>query len=290
MPSFGHASHIPGWMKRAFAPTRVFVIVGALSGGAAVHHPLLAQSPPDTEYAALQRADWPALYSQMLLVGGLIAVDQSSRDWGHDLLGSGDGSWAAVGNWYGGRSATPYIVAGTLGLAALNEGSRGVARGAAILAGTYAGVLAAQIPKFAFGRMRPRDGPDPWSVDPFSAHESFPSGHATFAFAFAGAVDEATSGWIPAAGVFGLATVTALARLRSDAHWLSDVVAGALIGSWVGKGVTARTLESFGLRDDTPAIADPGTEPNRIDPESGSPRSQVDLIVTPGYVGLQWRF
>ncbi len=277
-------------MKSAFAPTRVFVIVGALSGGAAVYHPLPAQSPPYTEYTALERADWPALYSQLLLVGGLIAVDQSSHDWFHDLFGSGDGSWASVGNWYGDRGATPYIVAGTLGLAALSEGSRGFGRGAAILAGTYAGVLAAQVPKFAFGRKRPRDGPDPWSVDPFSAHESFPSGHATFAFAFAGAVDEATSGWIPTTGAFGLATVTALARLRSDAHWLSDVVAGALIGSWVGRGVTARTLESFGLRDDTPAIADPGTDSDSVDPETRSPRSQVDLIVTPGYVGLQWRF
>jgi membrane-associated phospholipid phosphatase len=277
-------------MKRAFAPTRIFVVIGALSGGAVPPAALSGQTPPELDYTAPQTADWPEAYSRLLLVGGLILVDQTSRNLGHSLLGRGDRSWAAVGNWYGGRSATPYIVAGTLGLAALSEGSRGMARGAAILAGTYAGVMAAQVPKFVFGRVRPRDGSDPWLVDPFSAHESFPSGHATFAFAFASAVDEATSGWIPAVGAYGLATVTALARVRSDAHWFSDVVAGALIGTWVGGAVTARTLEGFGLRDEAPVITRPRTGPEGLDSGVVSPRSRVQPVLTTGYIGLQWRF
>lgn len=74
-------------------------------------------------------------------------------------------------------------------------------------------------------------------------HTSFPSGHATAAFAVASVVaSESSFRWPHASrfvqpAVYGLATAVALARVYGDHHWASDVVAGAGIGTLTGLGV-----------------------------------------------------
>ncbi len=66
------------------------------------------------------------------------------------------------------------------------------------LAGGVAGGVAFVL-KEAVGRSRPSESPsNPGDVDPFTGHASFPSGHATVAFAVAAAIDrETSSGWVP---------------------------------------------------------------------------------------------
>ncbi len=71
-------------------------------------------------------------------------------------------------------------------------------------------------------------------------HTSFPSGHATAAFAVASVV-AAESGlrWPRAARfvtpiAYAMATSVALARIYDDKHWASDVFAGAGIGTLAG--------------------------------------------------------
>lgn len=73
---------------------------------------------------------------------------------------------------------------------------------------------------------------------PNGGDESFPSNHATQAFALASAVSVSYPRvrWI----AYGLATGVGLARIAHDAHWTSDVVAGAAIGTFAGRTV-ART-------------------------------------------------
>lgn len=74
-------------------------------------------------------------------------------------------------------------------------------------------------------------------------HTSFPSGHATAAFAVASVVASESSFRWPHASrfvqplVYGLATSVALARVYSERHWASDVVAGAGIGTLTGLAV-----------------------------------------------------
>jgi membrane-associated phospholipid phosphatase len=69
---------------------------------------------------------------------------------------------------------------------------------------------------------------------------SFPSGHATAAFAAATVVTVETHQWWPkstwfvAPIMFGTATMVGMARLYSNAHWASDVVVGAGIGTLTG--------------------------------------------------------
>lgn len=69
---------------------------------------------------------------------------------------------------------------------------------------------------------------------------SFPSGHATAAFATATVVTLETHRWWPkstwyiAPLMFGGASMVGVARLYSNAHWASDVVMGAGIGTLMG--------------------------------------------------------
>jgi len=85
--------------------------------------------------------------------------------------------------------------------------------------------------KEVVGRKRPDESPgDAAALDPFSGHDSFPSGHATLAFAAATTLDRETSSrWVPAIG-YPLAGFVAWSRIHDRRHWPSDVVAGAAIG------------------------------------------------------------
>lgn len=92
---------------------------------------------------------------------------------------------------------------------------------AAIVNLTYTGALKALV-----DRDRPND----------SGSDSFPSGHASNAFALAAAATQHYKGKLRLVA-YGGATVIAASRLRSDAHWLSDILAGATLGILVGRGV-----------------------------------------------------
>ena len=71
-----------------------------------------------------------------------------------------------------------------------------------------------------------------------SSRASFPSGHATAAFSMATSVTLETHRWWPhstwyiAPIMYGGATLVGVARLYTNAHWASDVILGAGIGTF----------------------------------------------------------
>ena len=95
--------------------------------------------------------------------------------------------------------------------------------------------------KFMTGRARPRENAGIATFHPFdlsySSNSSFPSGHTTQAFAVASVIashyDET---WVFYSS-YTVASLVGVARIYHDAHFASDVVAGALIGTLVGKSV-----------------------------------------------------
>jgi len=105
------------------------------------------------------------------------------------------------------------------------------------LSGVVGGVLYTLV-KWTAGRRRPLVVIDPLQFSPFISgwrgftdepNLSFPSGHATLAFATA-----ATLGiWIPRWRYvfYALACVTAAERVAENAHYLTDVIAGAGLGT-----------------------------------------------------------
>ncbi|HEX4468069.1 MAG TPA: phosphatase PAP2 family protein [Gemmatimonadaceae bacterium] len=76
-----------------------------------------------------------------------------------------------------------------------------------------------------------------------SNRQSFPSGHATSAFAAAAAVTAETGTWWPKSTwvigplMYGGATLVGLSRMYHNKHWASDVVLGAAIGTFSGQKI-----------------------------------------------------
>jgi membrane-associated phospholipid phosphatase len=110
--------------------------------------------------------------------------------------------------------------------------------------------------KIASGRARPDRSPDDSDdFSPFSGADAFPSGHTTVAFAFASALDQEThAAWIPYVA-YPAAAAVGWARIAADRHWLSDVVAGAALGTWAGREIDLR------LRGRANAGAGPSARP-----------------------------
>jgi membrane-associated phospholipid phosphatase len=94
--------------------------------------------------------------------------------------------------------------------------------------------------KKVVGRARPHTAQGAFDFSPFKNQHSFPSGHTTQAFAVATVIaehyDEAWVKWLS----YGTATAVGYSRIHQDRHFLSDVLAGALIGHLVGKTVVRR--------------------------------------------------
>jgi undecaprenyl-diphosphatase len=161
---------------------------------------------------------------------------------GFTLLGT---AWAASG-----LLAAVAVIAHRSGDVALVRASAGG------LAGIAVGSLAVQVVKHLACRARPKlvDGwgvdrvgpggtgagsPDPAAIGFFhwpclvdSRYHSFPSGHTTTAFAVAAALTAAVPArrrtWLAVAAGIGAS------RLLLNAHFLSDILAGAVIGWWAG--------------------------------------------------------
>ncbi len=91
--------------------------------------------------------------------------------------------------------------------------------------------------KYVIGRGRPTDNHGAYNFRPFSGQDSFSSGHTTEAFALASVISEHyDTPWIQITS-YGLASMVGYARLNNNRHWPSDVLAGAAIGTFVGKTV-----------------------------------------------------
>ncbi|MDP9122984.1 MAG: phosphatase PAP2 family protein, partial [Acidobacteriota bacterium] len=122
------------------------------------------------------------------------------------------------------------------GLVFRDARARNVAVDGLVASGIAAGVITPAL-KFVVGRSRPRDNLGTHHFSPGSGRASFPSGHATEAFAVAGVIaDSYDAGWVKALS-YGTAALVGFARIRHDAHFTTDVVAGALIGAHVGHTV-----------------------------------------------------
>ena len=94
--------------------------------------------------------------------------------------------------------------------------------------------IAANVVKVLVGRGRPRminlEGTftlAPLTIDP--SYASFPSGHATTAFALAAVLALFAPRF--RIGVFAIATMLALSRVVVGAHYLSDILAGGALGT-----------------------------------------------------------
>ena len=126
-----------------------------------------------------------------------------------------------------------FFVAGTLGE---NEKALRVAQDGLTASIIASGIVTPAI-KFVAGRSRPIKNAGVYHFRPFSGNASFPSGHTTQAFAVASVISaHYDQTWVKCTS-YSVAGLVGLARTYHQAHFASDVVAGALIGTFVGQSV-----------------------------------------------------
>ncbi len=106
--------------------------------------------------------------------------------------------------------------------------------------------ISAQLLKYAFSRARPTQGNDPNRWFQGHGYQSFPSGEVTVQAAFVTPfiVDYAHDHpWVWALEL--LPIYDGIARLKSQAHWQTDVLAGWALGSGVGYWAGRRETPLF---------------------------------------------
>ncbi|HSM98626.1 MAG TPA: phosphatase PAP2 family protein [Gallionella sp.] len=131
-----------------------------------------------------------------------------------------------------------FYLAGVIG----NETAADVARDGLAASIIASGMITPTL-KFITGRARPRENAGIAKFHPFSIgyspNSSFPSGHTTQAFALASVIaNHYEETWVTCAS-YSVAGLVGVARSYHDAHFASDVLSGALIGTLVGKSVVA---------------------------------------------------
>ncbi|WP_229205004.1 YjbH domain-containing protein [Duganella sp. Leaf61] len=134
-------------------------------------------------------------------------------------------------NTYG--NALPYVLVGAAGAAFALGDERMRNTGLISMQSIAAATGVSLVGKYAVGRARPEEERGPWSrvSDGYSRSDaSFPSGHSAVAFAavtpFAKEYD---APWL-----YGVAALGSAGRVAGRKHWVSDTVAGGVLGYAVG--------------------------------------------------------
>jgi membrane-associated phospholipid phosphatase len=177
------------------------------------------------------------------LAGGLgaVAVAGVFDDEVHDRWSDGNDVFAEVGDAYafvGPAIALGYYsVRGVSGDPAASRTAWSLGESALF---TF---VASGVAKLVVGRERPDVDDDSHGFRPFSLDDddhAFPSFHTGLAFSTAAVLQDSDLPVALKGAAYGLAGLTAWSRLRDDRHWLSDTVAGGLLGHAIGRWTVQR--------------------------------------------------
>lgn len=198
----------------------------------------------DIKYEATAPARWDTQdwkdigWAALAVAGTSIVADRPVRDFMRKQT-PGSTFWNDVQNF--GQSYAFGIMGGfyVAGLATGNEKTTQV--GEDLISASLISATINQTIKVSVNRYRPRDDRGVANFQGYTGlnnNSSFPSGHTTEAFTLASVFANSYEDqpWV-AYTAYSVAGMVGVARMYLDAHWASDVVASAFIGTWVGKGV-----------------------------------------------------
>lgn len=140
-----------------------------------------------------------------------------------------------VGNFLGSGAILP-IAAGSYFLGVLYQDNKLKRVGLFTVGASIASAIATTVVKNTFERVRPNENRGPYNFFE-KGNASFYSGHTAEAFTLATVISEMYKEdypiipWIS----YGLASITAYARVHDKAHWASDVIIGAAAGHLITK-------------------------------------------------------
>lgn len=246
--------------------------------------PASPAAEPDTTASAEAAGSGLAgdLARGVAVTAALFTADEVLRRKAETWRGDAADEVAETAKWFGNwKEVAPLYLAGLATVGWLADGTEGLGAAGAIALGTFAGAMVNTTGNRLVGRDRPHEERGSLAFSPFRGeHASFPSGHAAFTFALAAAIDEATEGPLPAGLAYAVAGLCGVSRIYHDRHWASDVVVGALVGTFVSRKVTRASLERLGLRNS-------GWAGRAPDPPGSL---TAEPYAGPGTAGLRLRF
>lgn len=200
-----------------------------------------------TSPARWDQRDWIKLGVLVSGTAGLTLVDQPIADLFQSHKNSTENYISRNILEHFGAEHSFIVMSGIFVYGALKHDDRCISTALLALESFTLASLMTRIPKTLVGRQRPDnwEGNGPYEINgPFTGN-SFPSGHTTASFAVASvlATQFRESKWIPVAA-YSVASLVGLSRMYDNKHWLSDVVAGAAIGTLVGNLVSNRKVNS----------------------------------------------
>lgn len=217
-----------------------------LAAAAPLRSGLAAQAPDTIPAAAAthQLRGAPIRWWHVAVATGVVfaasAGDDAIRDLAQNHNTQTDRDVATAVQHFG-SGVIPVAVPVAMIGAGLIAHSPNLARsGGRVGASLIVGSVIAEALKEAIGRARPYQAPGTTGFKPFSGRASMPSGHTMAAFALATSLsDEIHRPWATA-GLYTLAAGTGASRIVLNAHWFSDVVAGAIVGTTAAKLVNGK--------------------------------------------------
>ncbi|MBI3144465.1 MAG: YjbH domain-containing protein [Pseudogulbenkiania sp.] len=185
------------------------------------------------EDSASALPDPPAWLKGGLLAAGAVGVASlSDKRW--DNFISDHENNGLLKRWDSAASIAPWLGVGAAGAAMMLGDDRLSNTGLIALQSAALAGGSSLLIKQAVNRARPEADAGHWSTQnagQSKSDRSFPSNHAAVAFALATPfAEEYDAPWL-----YGVATAASLGRTTQRKHWLSDTVAGGLIGYAAGK-------------------------------------------------------
>jgi hypothetical protein len=171
----------------------------------------------------------------LVAVGGALLLDEDVREIVHRNTNDTTRGLARAAGPFGSEYSFATLGAFYLAGKYLKDGrAKAVAEDGLASSLIAAGVIT-PILKATIGRRRPSQAGV--TFERGDGGVSFPSGHATQAFAVASVVAAHYDSLLIKAAAYGIAGLVGLSRMEQNAHYASDVLAGALIGIAVGNAV-----------------------------------------------------
>ena len=200
-----------------------------------------------TSPARWQQDDWITFGVLASGTGSLMFADQTIADFSQEHRSSEVDRFSANFLEPFGFKYSMVLMSGFFAHGILAKNKKSVSTGLLAFESFVLASLIVRVPKNVFGRERP----DNWSSDgPFDFNGpfhgvGFPSGHTAASFAVASviATQYREHKWVPIVA-YSVASLAGLSRVYDNKHWLSDVVAGAAIGTLVGNLVSHRSADS----------------------------------------------
>lgn len=184
--------------------------------------------------------DWAIAGGSLAAIGGVAGwVDDPVRTAARKAHGHAMDTFTNIVQPFGAEYAVGVLgVFALAGWALHDTRSQETAYDGAVSSLIAAGIIC-QVIKFPVGRSRPFQADNPWRFRPLGGHVSFPSGHTTMAFSVLSVVAFDSDSLLVQTAAFALAASVGWARIYHNAHWTSDVLGGAVLGTVVGRTVVA---------------------------------------------------